>query len=115
MRCNTDEMASLHSSHFDPRTHRAEARERSKSLPSPKGTADRVAFALALWSGCGRAPYAPGPAGSLGALPIYWAVTRGVRAAARGPTLAATAAALTLVGIWASGRVARAAKVEDPQ
>ena len=71
---------------------------------------DRLAFVLALWFGCGKVPIAPGTAGTVGALPLYLAV-RPFGVAAVG----ATAIALTVVGIWAADRVARATGQKDPQ
>jgi phosphatidylglycerophosphatase A len=65
---------------------------------------------LSLWFGCGRVPYAPGTAGTLGALPLYWLVRpHGLLA------LAATAAAVTAAGVWASTLVAQASGLKDPQ
>jgi phosphatidylglycerophosphatase A len=89
--------------------------ERLRALPRPKGAADRAAFALALWFGCGRAPYAPGTAGSLGALPVYFAVTYGAGVEGRPLALLLVGAAITAAGTWASERVARAAGITDPQ
>ena len=71
---------------------------------------DRLALVLATWFGCGFVPRAPGTAGTLGALPLYLLVARG------GPWLVAGAGALiTLVGVWASGRVAIQRQTPDPQ
>jgi phosphatidylglycerophosphatase A len=71
---------------------------------------DRLAFALALWFGCGKVPLAPGTAGTVGALPLYLLVRpHGVLA------VLATAVLLTVVGIWAADRVARATGLKDPQ
>lgn len=71
---------------------------------------DRVATWLATWFGCGFFPKAPGTAGTIGALPLYFLV------APWGP-LAVLAAALlvTLAGIWASERVVRRLALHDPQ
>jgi phosphatidylglycerophosphatase A len=72
--------------------------------------ANALAWVLSLWFGCGRVPYAPGTAGTLGALPLYWWVRpHGLVA------LAATAGAVTVAGVWASSRVARASGLKDPQ
>ncbi len=65
---------------------------------------------LATWFGCGLSPVAPGTVGTLGTLPLavvllrlppmqYWAAT----------------VAITVLGIWASGRVARELATDDPQ
>lgn len=65
---------------------------------------------LATWFGCGLSPVAPGTVGSLGAVPLHFAL------AALGPLPhAAAIAGLSLAGIWASNRVAQAEGVEDPQ
>lgn len=70
----------------------------------------RVARLLAIWFGCGLSPVAPGTVGSLGALPIYFAL-RGA-----GPlALLAAAALVTAVGAWAAGEVCRQTKLVDPQ
>ena len=74
------------------------------------GRANTLAWVLSLWFGCGLVPYAPGTAGTLGALPLYWLVRpHGIMA------LAATAAVITVVGIWSSSRVAKASGLKDPQ
>lgn len=70
----------------------------------------RIAFVIALWFGCGLSPIAPGTVGSLGALPIYFAV----RSHGWVAVLAAAVVA-TLVGIWAAGVVARVRGLPDPQ
>lgn len=70
----------------------------------------RVAFALALWFGCGLSPVGPGTVGSLGALPLYFLV-RGW-----GPlAVLATAVVITAVGVWSSGVVAVTRRIKDPQ
>lgn len=65
---------------------------------------------LGSWFGCGLSPVAPGTVGSIGAMPLYfllrfagsWAVVAG-------------AVSITLLGIWISGKIARAADSTDPQ
>lgn len=69
-----------------------------------------LAWVLSLWFGCGLVPYAPGTAGALGALPLYWWLQSHGLAA-----LAAAAAIITLVGFWSAGRVARLTRLKDPQ
>lgn len=69
-----------------------------------------LAYPIALWFGCGLAPVAPGTVGTIGALPLYFAVRAGGAAA-----VLATALVVTLVGIWAAGVVARRRGTEDPQ
>jgi phosphatidylglycerophosphatase A len=65
---------------------------------------------LATWFGCGLSRWAPGTVGSLGAVPLHFALTT------LGPLPhAAIVAALTLAGTWASNRVAEAEGIEDPQ
>jgi phosphatidylglycerophosphatase A len=70
----------------------------------------RVAYVLATWFGCGRVPFAPGTLGTLAALPLYWLLrTAGPYAVLSGAII------ITLVGVWASGLVARARAQKDPQ
>lgn len=70
----------------------------------------RIASAIAVWFGCGLSPVAPGTVGSLGALPIYFAV-RGW-----GPlAIGGAALIVTVIGVWAAGIVASRARVKDPQ
>jgi phosphatidylglycerophosphatase A len=72
--------------------------------------ADKVAHVLAVWFGCGHVPVAPGLAGTLGAIPFYlWLRPHGPG------VIAAAAAVLTVVGIWAAERVARRLGGKDPQ
>lgn len=69
-----------------------------------------LAFWLGTWLGCGLSPLAPGTVGALGALPLYFALRP------FGPwAVAGAAALLTVAGLWASGRVARATGTTDPQ
>jgi phosphatidylglycerophosphatase A len=77
---------------------------------SPRTVKDRIAWIVSIWFGCGLVPRAPGTAGTIGAVPLYlivrplglWAV-------------ALAACLLTVVGIWASSRVARICEQKDPQ
>src|SRR5712675_1127366 len=71
---------------------------------------DRIAWILSLWFGCGLVPRAPGTAGTLGAIPLYL-ILRPYGLAPVG----VAAALLTVVGIWASSRVARFSGRKDPQ
>lgn len=65
---------------------------------------------LGVWFGCGYVRVAPGTAGTLGALPLYFLVRGG------GPVaIVLTAIAVTVVGIWAAGIVADQEKMHDPQ
>jgi phosphatidylglycerophosphatase A len=76
----------------------------------PRGARGWAAHVLAVWFGCGHVPVAPGTAGTLGAIPLYLLVRpHGL------PAVAATAALLTIVGIWAGGVVERRAGGKDPQ
>ncbi|MET0594767.1 MAG: phosphatidylglycerophosphatase A [Polyangiaceae bacterium] len=77
---------------------------------APRSPANRLAWLLSLWFGCGRVPRAPGTAGTLGALPLYLLVRpQGVVA------VAVVAIAVTAAGIWASSRVAAETGLKDPQ
>ena len=68
-----------------------------------------LSHAIATWFGCGRSRIAPGTIGSVGALPLHFALR------SLGPVPhAATTLALTLVGVWAANRVAADLKDEDP-
>jgi len=70
----------------------------------------KVAWTLATWFGCGLVPKAPGTAGTIGALPLYFLVRQG------GPiAVLATAVVMTFVGVWASNVVVRETKEKDPQ
>jgi phosphatidylglycerophosphatase A len=71
-----------------------------------------VAIPIATWFGCGASPFAPGTAGSLGALiPAYLLVRYGGWHA---PWFAVLAAFFLIPGIWAADWVAEGAKHEDP-
>ena len=70
----------------------------------------RVAWILATWFGCGRVPLAPGTAGTLGALPLYFVLRP------HGPLVVLGAAAvLAVVGVWASNHVIAETGQTDPQ
>lgn len=71
---------------------------------------DRLAEIIATWFGCGLAPKAPGTVGSLGALPLHWAL----RKLPLGPHILAVVA-VTALGTWAAQRVAELHGEEDPQ
>ena len=69
-----------------------------------------TAHILATWFGCGHVPYAPGTAGTLGAVPLYLVLRP------HGPlAVGAAALILTAVGIWAASIVAEHAATKDPQ
>jgi len=76
---------------------------RSRDLISP------LATAVATGLGSGYSPLAPGTAGSLVGLALFWPLHR-LPAAGQ----VAAAAALFLVGVAAAGSVARRVGVEDP-
>jgi phosphatidylglycerophosphatase A len=76
----------------------------------PRGARAWAAHVLAVWFGCGHLPVAPGTWGTLGAIPLYLAV----RPLGLG-AVAATAALVTLVGLWAAGDVERRLGGKDPQ
>ena len=87
------------------------ARETPSTAATPLATPfDRLAHVLAVWFGCGHVPVAPGLAGTLGAIPLYLLL----RHEGTG-VVAAAAVLLTVVGIWAAGRVARRRGGKDPQ
>jgi phosphatidylglycerophosphatase A len=70
----------------------------------------RIGYVLGTWFGCGRVPYAPGTAGTIGAIPLYLLI-RGF-----GPAVVlAVAAVITAIGVWASYVVIEKTKLKDPQ
>lgn len=70
----------------------------------------RSAWLLGTWFGCGLSPKAPGTVGTLGALPLYFALIGQGRVA-----VAIAAVVLFVIGTWAAGIVARESDCEDPQ
>jgi phosphatidylglycerophosphatase A len=84
----------------------------AKRVPRPplQGRRDVTAHVLAVWFGCGHMPVAPGLTGTLGAIPLYLLIRP------HGPAaVAAAAVVVTLIGIWAAGRVERRLGIKDPQ
>jgi phosphatidylglycerophosphatase A len=80
----------------------------SPAPPPPRGR--RAARVLAVWFGCGLVPIAPGTAGTLGALPLYWCLRP------LGPiAVVAAAVVITAVAIGVSSVVATDLGIEDPQ
>jgi phosphatidylglycerophosphatase A len=70
----------------------------------------RWARRVATWFGCGSAPVAPGTVGSLGAIPLHFALT------ALGPgTRVLAIAGLTALGAWSANQLASELGEEDPQ
>lgn len=63
---------------------------------------------LAAWGPCGFSPVAPGTVGTLGAVPLWWALSAAPRAA-----LPAAIVLLTLVGVAAAARAGRYWGVTD--
>jgi phosphatidylglycerophosphatase A len=73
-------------------------------------TRTRIAYILGTWFGCGYVPYAPGTAGTLGAIPLYLLLRpHGIYA------VLGAAFVLTVVGIWAADIVAKDSGLKDPQ
>jgi phosphatidylglycerophosphatase A len=70
----------------------------------------RLAYTLGTWFGCGYVPYAPGTAGTLGAVPLYL-----VLRPFGGWVVFAAAMVLMVVGIWAADVVAKDSGLKDPQ
>lgn len=65
---------------------------------------------MAIWFGCGLVPRAPGTAGTLGALPLYWLLSQA------GPLgLWLGSLALLPVAIWSAGVVVEQLGQADPQ
>jgi len=71
-----------------------------------------LALTIATWFGCGYSPFAPGTAGSLGAVAVALALA-GCFGLGR-LELACMALAAALVGIWAGDRAARYFGRKDP-
>jgi len=69
-----------------------------------------LAHVLATWFGCGHVPYAPGTAGTLGAVPLYLLL----RPLGHHAVFAASMV-ITAVGIWAAEIVAKDLGTKDPQ
>ena len=68
-----------------------------------------MARSLATWFGCGHSSVAPGTVGSLGTLPLHFALR------SLGPVPHALATlGLTIAGVWAAQRVSDAVGEEDP-
>src|SRR3954469_21444571 len=85
-------------------------RRRRPCYGRPMAQAALPARLLATWFGCGLSPKAPGTVGSIGAVPLHFAL------ATLGPLPhAAIIVGLSIVGTWASNEVAKAEGIEDPQ
>ncbi len=72
-----------------------------------------VARALATWFGCGLVPYAPGTAGSLGALVPALAISRFIPV--NGLVVASAGLILFAPAVWAGDVTAREMRKKDPQ
>ena len=79
----------------------------SREPPTPR---ERLAHVLSVWFGCGHVPYAPGTAGTIGAIPLYLLL----RPHGLWP-VAIAAVVITAVGIWSSSIVAARLGKKDPQ
>lgn len=76
----------------------------------PRSARDIAAHVLAVWFGCGHVPWAPGTAGTVGAIPLYLLIRAG------GPVVVLAVAVLLLfVGVWAASKVAARTGLHDPQ
>lgn len=71
---------------------------------------DRTAGAIATVLGVGRSPVAPGTAGTLVAVPLFWLLSRGGL-----PLELLGLAAVVFAGVPAAGRVAALTGAKDPQ
>ncbi len=84
--------------------------KRAERLPAPVSARDRVAQMLATWFGCGYVPFAPGTAGTLGAIPLYLAL----RPLGAGWVLG-VAVVLTFAGVWSASIAVERSGRKDPQ
>jgi phosphatidylglycerophosphatase A len=71
--------------------------------------ATRLSYVLATWFGLGFSRYAPGTVGSLGTLPLYFALRECGTTA-----YVLTTLGISLLGVWVSQRVAEHEHKEDP-
>lgn len=86
------------------------ALEKAVGPGQPRTVRTRIAYLLGTWFGCGYVPYAPGTAGTFGAIPLYL-----VLRPHGGLLVLAAALVLTGVGIWAADIVAKDSGLKDPQ
>ena len=73
------------------------------------GDDGRLARWLGTWLGCGRAPIAPGTVGTLGTLPLHFVLKR-----LSPPLYWTSVAAVTMAGVWASGKMSERLMDDDP-
>lgn len=73
---------------------------------------DKIAWLLGTWFGCGHSPFAPGTAGSAGAMIAAMGASHWL-GWSRGELIWATIA-LVLPAIWSADRVARSLGAKDP-
>ena len=85
------------------------------SAPAPAFPAPRWAWLVATFFGVGTLRPAPGTWGSLAAVLCWAEIARAIPAAERGLAAFAAALLVTVVGIPAATRFARAAGTKDPQ
>jgi phosphatidylglycerophosphatase A len=79
--------------------------------PAPNPSEPRLARIIATWFGAGDLPGAPGTWGSLAALPLAVIIVF-----LGGQTLLAAFVLIAFIaGVWASGKLARFHRLEDPQ
>ncbi|MBI4161410.1 MAG: phosphatidylglycerophosphatase A [Acidobacteria bacterium] len=76
-----------------------------------RNLSDRVALTVAQGIVAGRSPWVPGTAGTLAAVPLYWAAARWLP----GPLYPALIAAVAAAGIWSAGVAARVLRQTDPR
>jgi phosphatidylglycerophosphatase A len=82
--------------------------QKPRRLPGDRGPAPKIALAWATFFGSGYVPVAPGTAGTLAAVPLWWALTH------VSPWLYVLATlAVTLTGIAAADRAGRYFGVAD--
>jgi phosphatidylglycerophosphatase A len=83
-------------------------RQKPRRLPGDRGPAPVVALAWATFFGSGYVPVAPGTAGTLAAIPLWWVLS------SAGPwTYLAAAAVVALTGMAAAERAGRYFGVAD--
>lgn len=81
-----------------------------RPMSRAKGSGTTAAQLIATWFGCGRSPIAPGTVGTLGALPLHFALKR-----LNPVAYVAITAGITALGVWAAERASKELGEEDPQ